>query len=108
MSFLSLKDIQEREIFPGCKVRFVHARNMTFAYWDLAPDARIPDHSHPHEQVANFFEGQFELTIGGETRHMVPGDVAIIPSNAAHSGRALTACRILDVFYPVREDYRSL
>lgn len=23
-----------------------------------------------------------------------------------HSGRALTDCRVIDVFYPVREDYR--
>ena len=29
----------------------------------------------------------------------------MIPSNATHSGRAITACRILDVFYPLREDY---
>ena len=106
MGFFRLGDVEEKEIFPGCKVRFVHAQNMTFAYWDLAPDARIPDHSHPHEQVANFFEGEFEFTIGGETRRLVPGDVAIIPPNVDHSGRALTRCRVIDVFYPVREDYR--
>lgn len=106
MPFLRLADIDKREIFPGCEVRFIHTQNMTFAHWELAPDAQIPDHSHPHEQVAHFFEGEFELTVAGETRHLGPGDVAVIPSNAPHSGRALTKCRILDVFYPVRDDYR--
>jgi quercetin dioxygenase-like cupin family protein len=36
---------------------------------------------------------------------MKTGSVAVIPSNARHSGKAVTACRILDVFYPLREDY---
>jgi quercetin dioxygenase-like cupin family protein len=36
-----------------------------------------------------------------------PGTVCAIPPDARHSGRALTACRIMDVFYPVREDYRD-
>lgn len=37
---------------------------------------------------------------------MHPGGVAVVPSNATHSGRALSACRFVDVFQPVREDYR--
>ena len=37
---------------------------------------------------------------------MTNGEVAVIPSGAVHSGRALTQCRFLDVFHPVREDYK--
>ena len=36
---------------------------------------------------------------------MSPGDVAIIPSNIRHAGYAETDCQIIDVFYPIREDY---
>ena len=50
-------------------------------------------------------EGTFELTIDGVANVMKADSVAVIPSNAVHSGRAITACRILDAFYPVREDY---
>ena len=66
----------------------------------------MPEHNHPHEQVANVLDGRFELTIDGETRVLESGMVAIIPPNAVHSGRAISDCRILDVFYPIREDYR--
>ena len=59
-----------------------------------------------HEQVVNVLRGEFELTVDGETKHLKPNDVACIPSNAVHSGKAITDCYILDVFYPVREDYR--
>ena len=50
--------------------------------------------------------GKFEMTLDGETLQLEKGKVAVIPANAKHSGRALTDCEIMDVFYPVREDYR--
>ena len=28
------------------------------------------------------------------------------PGDIPHSGHARTACRIIDVFHPIREDYR--
>ena len=34
------------------------------------------------------------------------GDVIVIPSNIPHSGRALTKCILMDVFSPVREEYK--
>ena len=51
-------------------------------------------------------EGEFELTVGGESRVIKAGDVVVIPGNTPHSGKAVTDCRILDVFHPVRDDYK--
>ena len=53
-------------------------------------------------------EGQFELSASdGETRLLGPAEVAVIAGNTEHAGRAVTACRFLDVCYPVREGYAS-
>ena len=106
MTFLSLKDIEEKEIVPGYRAKFVHSENMTLAYWDVDPGAALPEHSHPHEQIANVLEGRFELTVDGEPRVLEPGMVAVIPGGVSHSGVALTPCRLLDVFHPAREDYK--
>jgi quercetin dioxygenase-like cupin family protein len=106
MPFLNLHDLEEKQLIPGFKGHFVHSENMTFAYWDIEAGAVLPEHSHFHEQVASMIAGEFELTVNGETKVLRPGSVAIVPSDAVHSGRAITICRIIDAFYPVREDYR--
>jgi len=106
MGFINLDNIAGREIVPGFTARFVHSENMTFSYWQVKEGAVLPEHSHPHEQVANMIAGKFEMTVAGETKVIEPGMVAVIPSDAKHSGRAVTDCYILDVFYPIREDYR--
>ena len=35
-----------------------------------------------------------------------PGTVVVIPPDVPHAGKAITDCWIIDVFHPVREDYR--
>ena len=106
MEKIVLKKIPSKEIMPGFSGRLVHSANMTFAHWDIKAGAPLPSHSHAHEQVVNVIEGEFELTVNGESHLLQANDVFIIPSDAIHSGKAITDCKIIDVFYPVREDYR--
>lgn len=98
--------IKPREVFPGFQGRFIHSKTMTFAYWEVRKGSTVPEHSHMHEQVVNMLEGEFDLTVGGYSKTLSQGMVAIIPSNAKHRGKAMTDCKILDVFHPVREDYK--
>jgi quercetin dioxygenase-like cupin family protein len=50
--------------------------------------------------------GKFEFTLNGETKVYNSGDIVPIPSNIPHSGKALSPCNLMDVFSPVREEYR--
>jgi quercetin dioxygenase-like cupin family protein len=106
MTIWNLAEIEKQTLIPGAEVRFVHGEHMTLAYWTFDADAPFPEHAHPHEQVVNVIEGVFELTVEGETARLQAGSVVVIPPNASHSGKAITASRIIDVFHPVREDYR--
>ena len=98
---------KSREVIPGFVGRFLHSDTMTFALWQITAGSALPEHSHPHEQVVHLYEGEFEMTVEGVTKRMLAGTVFAIPANARHHGRALTDCRIMDVFHPVREDYRE-
>jgi quercetin dioxygenase-like cupin family protein len=103
---MKLDDIEPREIVTGARARFVHSTHVTLAYWDFDAGAMVPEHDHHHEQTVNMLEGKFDLVVDGKLLELEPGSVVVIPPNAPHSGKAVTKCRILDVFFPVREDYR--
>jgi quercetin dioxygenase-like cupin family protein len=107
MPHIKLQDASPHELFAGFHGRFVQSATMTFIHWEIDAGAVLPVHSHPHEQVAHVLDGEFEITIDAETHQLRAGSVAIIPSHAMHSGKALTACRIIDAFYPIRDDYRE-
>lgn len=52
-------------------------------------------------------EGSFELTVGTETQIKEAGTSAVIPPNVPHGGRTHTACRVIDIFHPARDDLRG-
>ena len=107
MPFIDLCDITETERIPGFSGRFVHSEHNTVGYWNISAGASLPEHAHAHEQITNVIEGEFIFKLEGETRTMRAGSIAVIPANAKHSAIALTNCYVIDVFYPVREDYRE-
>ncbi|MCH8904958.1 MAG: cupin domain-containing protein [Bacteroidetes bacterium] len=106
MSFNKLSDIESREVIKGFKAKFVHTEHVTLAFWEIEAGSELPEHHHIHEQISNMISGKFELTMEGETHVMEPGKTAIIKPDVPHSGRAITDCEILDIFSPVREDYK--
>ena len=104
MEHTSLDNKDTLEVMPGFHGKFIHSAHMTHAYWNIEAGSALPEHHHVHEQVANILEGEFEFTVNGETKVCKAGDVVVLRSNVPHSGRAITDCRILDVFSPRRED----
>jgi unsaturated pyranuronate lyase len=102
----TLATIETRELVPGHHGRFIHSEHTTHVYWTIQAGAKLPEHSHPHEQIVNMLEGTYELLVDGQSHVLSAGDVLVIPGDTVHSGGAHTDCRILDVFSPVREEYR--
>jgi quercetin dioxygenase-like cupin family protein len=107
MSFIKISDVPETEIAPGFWGRFIHSEHTTVAYWRIQKGSTIPVHHHVHEMIVNVIDGTLELTIGTETKALTSGMAAVIPSNVPHTAKALTDCFVIDVFHPVREDYRA-
>lgn len=101
-----LGELPTRELQPGHHGRFIHSEHTTHVYWEIEAGAELPEHSHPHEQIVNMLEGTYELVVDGASFVLCAGDVLVIPGGASHHGHARTDCRILDVFSPVREEYR--
>jgi quercetin dioxygenase-like cupin family protein len=93
---------------PGIAMRAVWGERMMMCFFDLEPGAALPAHSHPHEQVGMGISGVIDLTIGDETRTIRPGDSYCIPPGVTHRAVASAeGARVLDVFSPVREEYKG-
>lgn len=104
--FQKISNIESKEILKGFKGRFVHTNNFTIAFWEIDAESKLPQHSHVHEQTTQVTEGELELTVNGKTTTLKKGMIAVIPSNVEHSGKAITNCKVTDVFCPIREDYK--
>ena len=100
------KDLINRELLPGSSVNFIHSENMTLAEWHFESGIKLPEHSHPHEQITKIISGEFELKIENEIYTLTAGSVAVIPPEAMHSAKAISVCHIIDIFNPVRDDYK--
>lgn len=106
MPFVEIPQLKEKEVVPGFIGKFLHTENMTVVYWTVKAGSALPEHKHPHEQVACLVSGELEFNLDGEIRTITSDTSVVIPSNVMHSGKALTDCKIIDIFYPVREDYK--
>jgi quercetin dioxygenase-like cupin family protein len=94
-------------IFPGVTLKTCAAEKMMMSLATLQPHSVVAEHSHPHEQVGFVIEGRVTFHIGGESKTLQPGDMFRIPGNVMHGVVALDeGAKVLDIFYPIRDDYR--
>jgi quercetin dioxygenase-like cupin family protein len=97
------------DIAPGVRMHPLFGDAAMLNLVDLDSGALVPLHSHPHEQLGYVISGEITMTIGGVDHPLEPGDAYQIPGDIEHAARAGNeGCRVLDIFQPVREDYRQL
>ncbi len=104
---LKLDEITDFNPLEGYHGKLIHTDQMSVAHWTIKAGHPMQEHSHPHEQIVNMMEGEFELVVDGVSHHLVPGDIVVIPGGVSHSGIGITDCKIIDVWNPPRDDYRE-
>jgi quercetin dioxygenase-like cupin family protein len=105
MPFVNTSSLNVTERLPGWSGRYFHSASMTFAHYDFKRGSSIHEHFHPEEEVYEVIEGELEVTIEGVTQIARPGLVAIVPSNALHSVKALTDGQAIIVDHPTRREF---
>ena len=106
--FVEWSKVPFKNLFPGIRAQLVGGEKLMLARVALEPNGNVPEHAHPHEQFGFIVEGEVDFTIGGETRHLRPGDYYAIPGNVLHDVKVGPGGAVaLDIFSPPREDYLS-
>jgi quercetin dioxygenase-like cupin family protein len=105
MPFLDTNGLKVIEKLPGWRSRVFHTATMTFADYEFTAGSAIHEHFHPEEEVYEVIAGELEMAVDGVMGIVRPGIVAIVPSNARHSVRALTDGRVIIVDHPARPEF---
>lgn len=104
-----LNELGPHELAEGVRMFPLFGEAGMLSVVDLEPDAIVPLHQHEHEQLGLVLSGEITMTIAGSDHRCGPETAYEIPGGVEHGGRAgPDGCRVLDVFVPVREDYRRL
>lgn len=107
-AFASLADLNVLPIWGGVVARAVEGREMTFAVVELGPHTIVAPHQHPNEQMGMVVRGSAQFTVGSERRVLHAGDTYRITGGILHDVVAgADGCVAIDVFAPVREDWRT-
>jgi quercetin dioxygenase-like cupin family protein len=105
--FYRLDEASFHQIFPGVTIRTVAGGRMMLSYVEFAPGAVVEKHQHPHEQMGLLLEGELTFVVGEEEQTLRAGEMWRIPGGVDHRVVAGDQpAKALDVFCPVREDYR--
>ena len=106
--FIDPSEVKRRELAPGVTLRTMWGDKIMMSVVEVAPNAVVPTHAHPHEQAGLVLQGEFDFTIGGQTRRIRQGEAYIIPGGIEHGLVATDGWSMaLDIFSPPREDYKS-
>lgn len=101
-----IKNITPKELAPGITGYYAHGDKSTFGFVELKKGSSVPLHSHINEQITYIIEGQLDMMIDGVAYSLTDGMYHVINANVPHSAIAITDCKVIDAFSPVREDYK--
>jgi quercetin dioxygenase-like cupin family protein len=99
-------NIPVKQLSNGIHGYYAHGTGTTLGYVEIKAGSILGLHQHVHEQITFIVEGQLDMEIGGEKYSLTAGMFHVIPSNTPHSAVAVTDCKVIDAFSPVREDYK--
>ncbi len=94
-----IMDLPEADIpFKGVKAWIVQTESRQLIFFEMQPDAIVPEHSHGYPQWGMLIEGGMKLTVDGKARTIRKGDEYLIPAYAKHSVTFLAQTRVMDLF----------
>lgn len=85
--------------------QYVSGEKSMIARVILRKGCTVPQHSHPHEQIAYVESGAMQFSVDGKEVILRAGEALVIPPNVPHSATALEDTIDIDFFAPPRQDW---
>jgi quercetin dioxygenase-like cupin family protein len=106
--FVSFRRLEAFPLADGATAKPLFGEGAMLNLVELEPNAVVARHSHPHEQLGVIIRGSMTLEVDGTDHLLEEMDAYTLPGGVEHEGIAgPEGTLVLDVFRPVREDYRD-
>jgi quercetin dioxygenase-like cupin family protein len=106
--FVRFDDVRTFDLADGVTGRPLFGDGAMINLIEFDAGATVPLHSHPHEQLGIVLRGMQALVVDGESHELGPMEGYVIPGGVEHSAYCgPDGALVIDVFQPVREDYRE-
>jgi len=103
-----LFDVQRTELVTGAWSQLINGKGVQASFLSMAPGVEFAYHNHPEEQLMTVLRGSISEYILDGTHTMDVGATLNLPAQMVHGGLLSDkGCDVIDVFYPVREDYNQ-
>lgn len=94
-------------VFGAVPIRTCAGDHIQLSLVDIPADGLVDWHAHANEQMGMMVAGRAVFHVGDEVKELGPGDFYRIPGGVRHKVvPAGGPAQALDVFYPVRDEYR--
>ena len=106
--FVRFDDVHPFALTDGVSGRPLFGAGAMLNLIEFAPGAVVPLHSHPHEQLGIVLRGMQALVVDETAHELGPMEGYVLPGGVEHSAYCgPDGALVLDIFQPVREDYRE-
>ena len=106
--FVRFDEVRAFELAAGVTGRPLFGESAMLNLIEFEPGAVVPLHSHSHEQLGIVLRGVQVLVVDGVEHPLGAMEGYVLPGGIEHSAHCgPDGATVLDVFQPVREDYRE-
>jgi quercetin dioxygenase-like cupin family protein len=106
VSFGTWNDLGPFEIFPGVMLHAIGGEQVLLCRVSYEPGKSVQRHAHEHtEQVMVIVDGEVDVTIGNDQRHLRVGDVCVMNRGVEHELYSESGVTFFEALAPVPLDH---
>jgi quercetin dioxygenase-like cupin family protein len=106
--FVRFEGVRAFELAAGVTARPLFGDGAMLNLIEFQPGSTVEKHSHEHEQLGIVLRGMQALVVDGVAHELGPLEGYVLPGGVEHSAYCgADGALVLDVFNPVRDDYRE-
>ncbi len=99
--FFAVEELPRDFLRPGTERRSIRLGEVQFMFISFDRPTVSPLHDHPHDSIIYVDRGEFEVTVGDESRQLHPGEGVVAPAGVRHGLTTDAGARLIEVWYPI-------